>query len=182
MAKTETTVETVKMDDQRLVEFPGKRKLQIEDGLDDDGQIWIRLDFRNGETRLFTCPHDLEMKAAAHGLEQKFRDEIAGLEDMNDAVEAVDELMLRLAGGEWNSRRESSGMAGASVLCKALVQVTGQPVGKIREFLATLTNAQKNALRGDEKVAPVVAELEKEKKSKAPAIDTTALLGTFISA
>ena len=54
MSKTETQVETVTMTDGRVVDFAGKRKLLKESSVNADGKVQVRLDFRNGETRLFT--------------------------------------------------------------------------------------------------------------------------------
>ena len=64
MAAKETEVATVKMDDGRVVDFPGKRRLQKESIITADGEVKIRLDFRNGETRLFRLPPSLLLKFA----------------------------------------------------------------------------------------------------------------------
>lgn len=195
-AKQPATIETVTMDDGRTVDFVGKRRLNKESHATEQ-EIVVRLDFRNGETRTFRLPHNLPperlgdsavkllLKAAAHGLEQKLGDETAGIEDIEDAVEAVDELMVRLQKGEWLVGREGTGqgMAGASILARALAEVTGQPIAAVREYLSGLEPKLKIALRGDPTVAPVVARLEREKAERAaargkatgaPAVDTSA--------
>lgn len=188
MAKTETVVETVKMDDERLVEFPGKRKLQKDSIIEADGTVKVRLDFRNGETRLFTIPPALMQKFAAHGAEQKLGDQIAGLKgkdggeaDLDDCIFAIDELMDRLNRGEWSTTNAGSGLAGVSVLAKALVEHTGQTIEKIKEFLGKKTHAEKVALRNNPKVKPIVERLEAEKAArstgKGASVDTDALLG-----
>lgn len=184
MPKQETVVETVKMDDERIVEFAGKKRL-IKESFLKDGKVICRLDFRNGETRTMVLPESLLYKAAAHGLEQKLGDEISGVEDIEDAVQAIDELMARLEKGEWNSQRAGgTGMAGASILAKALVAVTGKTVEEVRAFLSNLTPAQKLALREDPTVKPTVQKLEAEKLAKAgekakKSVDTGALLGNL---
>ena len=173
-----TEVETITMDDGRIVEFPGKRKLLKESIIDDNaGTVQIRLDFRNGETRLFTIPDVLMLKFAAHGAEQKLGDEIAGIkgDDLGDAVLAVDNLMDRLSAGEWSVKRESNGMAGTSVLIRALVEHTGKDVEAIKEFLKPKSQAEKIALRNNPKIKPIVERLEGEKASKSN-VDTEALL------
>lgn len=175
--KKETAIETVKMADERLVEFAGKRKLLKESFVTPEGKVQVRLDFRNGETRLFTIPDALMTKFASHGAEQKLGDEIAGLDDVEDAVLAVDSLIDRLYNGEWGAKRESSGMAGTSVLVRALVEHTGQSVEKIKAFLANKTQAEKVALRGNAKIRPIVERLEAEKAAKSSTVDTDALLG-----
>jgi hypothetical protein len=176
MAATPTAIETVKMDDGKIVEFAGKRKL-LKTSLIDDKGIYLRMDFRNGEVRTFTMPESLYERFAAHGAEQKFGDEIAGLDAIDDCVLAIDDLMARMEAGDWNVKREANGMAGTSVLLKALVEVTGKDVAAIKTFLADKTQAQKVALRNSPKLKPTVDRIEAEKASKGSKVDTDALLG-----
>lgn len=186
MATKETQIEAVKMDDGRIVDFPGKRQLLKSSTITADGQVQVRLDFRNGETRLFTLPESLILQFAAHGAEQKLGDEIAGLKDPNggeasieDKVLTIDELVERLHRGEFNQRREGSGMAGASVLIRALMELRGKTVEDVKSFLATKTHAEKLALREVPAVKVIIQRLEAEKASKRPQIDGEALLGDF---
>lgn len=176
-ARTETQVETVTMTDGRLVDFAGKRKLLKESSVNADGKVQVRLDFRNGETRLFTLPDALLNKFAAHGAEQKLGDEIAGLTDTEDCVLAVDELIDRLYNGEWSVKREANGMAGTSVLVRALVEHTGKTVEQIKQFLNGKSQAEKVALRNNPKIKPIVERIEAEKASKKANVDTDAMLG-----
>jgi len=176
-ANQKTQVETVEMTDGRLVDFAGKRKLLKESILGADGTVQVRLDFRNGETRLFTVPGVMLGKFAAHGAEQKLGDEIAGLDDVGDCVLAIDELVDRLYNGEWGIKREANGMAGTSVLLKALVEHTGKTVEQIKAFLANKTQAEKVALRNNPKVKPIVQRIEEEKAAKGSKVDTDAMLG-----
>ena len=177
MSKTETQVETVTMTDGRVVDFAGKRKLLKESSVNADGKVQVRLDFRNGETRLFTLPDNLLAKFAAHGDEQKLGDEIAGLNDVEDCVLAVDELIDRLYNGEWSVKREASGMAGTSVLVRALVEHTGKTIEQIKQFLSGKSQAEKVALRNNPKIKPIVERIEAEKASKKANVDTDAMLG-----
>ena len=176
-AKIETQIETVTMTDGRLVDFAGKRKLLKESSVNADGKVQVRLDFRNGETRLFTLPDALLNKFAAHGAEQKLGDEIAGLTDTEDCVLAVDELIDRLYNGEWSVKREANGMAGTSVLVRALVEHTGKTVEQIKQFLNGKSQAEKVALRNNPKIKPIVERIEAEKASKKANVDTDAMLG-----
>ena len=180
VARAKTEYETVKMDDGAEVKFPGKRRLLKSSQQDAEGNIVTRFDFRNGEVRFHRVhpSHDLAAKFIAHGVEQKVGDEVAGLDDVEDMILAVDEIIERLAGGEWTAKRESSGLAGTSVLARALIQSTGKTAAVIKEFLKGKNNAEKLALRQNPKIAPIVAELEANKKKKAKAeVDTEALLG-----
>lgn len=188
MAKQEPQVETVTMDDGRIVDFPGKRQLLKSSTVDEAaGTVSVRLDFRNGETRLFTIPGALLLQFAAHGAEQKLGDEIAGLKDpatgqeasIEDKVLTIDDLMDRLSKGEWNVRREGSGMAGASVLIRALVELRGKSVEEVKAFLSGKTHAEKLALREVPQVKAIIQRLEAEKASKRPRVDGEALLEGF---
>lgn len=174
--KSPTEVTTVAMTDGRLVDFAGKRRLLKSPIFTPEGRVQVRFDFRNGETRLFTIPEQLLAQFAAHGAEQKIGDEIAGLDKIEDAILAIDELIDRLYNGEWGIKRETGSMAGTSVLLKALVEVYGKPVETIREFLKGKTQAEKLALRANERIRPVVERLEREALSKRDAVDTDALL------
>lgn len=183
MSKQDPTITTVTMTDGRVVDFAGKRKLLKESIFGADGSVQIRLDYRNGETRLFTIPANLMAKFAAHGAEQKLGDEIAGLKgvngaeaDLDDCVMAIDELIDRLYNGEWGIKREANGMAGTSVLARALVESTGKTMEVIKTFLAGKSQAEKVAMRNNPKIKPIVERIEAEKASKKANVDTDALL------
>jgi uncharacterized small protein (DUF1192 family) len=174
-------VETVQMSDGRLVEFAGKREV-LKESWEANGQVFTRLDFRNGETRTFPIPEALLLKFAAHGAEQKLGDEYAGLKEIEDKVQAVDELIARLNAGKFNTVREGGGTraSGGSVLAKALVEVTGKNLEEIKNWLSERTVAEKNALRADAKIAPVIARLEAERAAKAGSeVDADELLDSL---
>lgn len=182
-AKTNSKVQynTVKMDDGRVVEFAGKRKMLKESVFQPDGKIQVRLDFLNGESRTFTLSPELTAKFAAHGAEQKIGDEIAGLDDVGDCVIAVDELIERLNKNEWGvTRKAGSGMAGTSVLARALVEHSGKTMDVIKGFLAGKTQAEKVALRQNPSLAPIVQRLEAEKTKKPSNINTEAMLDGLV--
>lgn len=178
--KSKTEYELVTMTDGRGVDFPGRKILQKE-SFEKDGQVYVRLDWRNGETRLFEIPPSLILKCAAHGAEQKLGDEIAGMKkadgsdaDIEDKVLAVDELIDRLNAGEWTTQRDSSGMAGTSILLRAIVNVTGKTVEGVKAFLKGKDQKQKMALRNSDKFRDEVAKLENERASKAAKVDLVA--------
>jgi hypothetical protein len=182
MAKTKKTVyTTVTMDDGRIVEFPGERRLMKESTVSPDGfTVTTRFDFVHGESRTFTIEANAALfaKFAAHGIEQKIGDEVAGLKDPEDMVLAVDEIMDRLNGGAWSATREASGMAGTSTLAKALIESSGKTPQAVKDFLKGKTNAEKLALRNNPKIKPIIEKLEANKKRKPKsAVDTDALLG-----
>jgi hypothetical protein len=53
------TVETVLMTDERLVDFPERRKLWKSSYLNGDGNVCVRPDFRNGQTRTMRLRRDM---------------------------------------------------------------------------------------------------------------------------
>lgn len=178
--KDEVDVELVKMADGRAVEFPGKKQIKKESFIADDGTITVRVDFRNGETLTYTPTAAMIPKLAAHGAEQKLGDEIAGLRkadgsdaDIDDKYLVMEELKTRLDNGEWSTVRESNGMAGTSVLLRAIMEVKGLAIEKVKAFLADKTQKQKIALRESPALAPVVKRIEAEKASKKIAVDVT---------
>lgn len=174
-AKEKTKVETVKMNDGRLVEFPGKRRLMQEAFVAADGTVSVRLDWRNGETRTFKPKREMYGQFCGHGAKQKLGDEAAGIEDIEDAVEVVDELIARLDTGQWDSKREGGG-AGASILLRAIVAVTNKPIEAIRGFLKDLSNKEKDALAASPEFAPKVKELREAKAANAKPVDITAAM------
>jgi hypothetical protein len=177
--KAGPVINTVTMDDGRIVEFTGKAKLLKHSTIDAAaGTVVTRLDFVNGETRYLNIPQALILRFAAHGAEQKLGDEIAGVKDVEDAIIAIDELLDRLEKGEWNIKREAGGLSGASVLMKALMELSGKSKDEIKSFLAGKSHAEKTALRGNAKLKPIIDRLEAEKaaRAKGPAVDTDALL------
>ena len=179
-AKKPAEPTTVTMNDGRLVEFPPKRKVSKESFIttNDDGSFTVqtRLDFRNGESRLFTIPTALLAKFAAHGAEQKLGDAMSGLANVEDGILAVDDLIDQLYQGNWNTPRAASEMAGASVLVRALVELKGQPVEKVKDFVKAKSAAERTALRNAPAVKAIIERLEAEKVAKAGNINADELL------
>lgn len=174
---------TVKMDDGTLVEFSGKRKFQKTSTIDAaTGEITVRLDFSNGEFRVYNVVPELLARFAAHGAEQKLGDEIAGVPDVEDCVAAIDELLVRLEKGQWNLQREANGMSGTSILAKAMIEMTGKSKLEITEFLSGKSHAEKIALRTNKRLKPIIECLESEKAARSTSkvkVDSDALLDSL---
>ena len=125
---------------------------------------------------------DITFAAIMHGLKQKLVDAAAmsrnpetgrsaTIEDKYNAVRVVYE---RLLAGQWNAvRGEGSGTGG--MLLSALVRLYDgrKTPEQVREYLATLTDAQKTALRANSRVAPIIEQIRAE---RGQATDTDALL------
>jgi len=187
--KVATVVEQVSMTDGRSVGFAGKRKL-IKEVVLGDGVVSVRFDFRNGEVRTFTVPNELLLQFAGHGASQKIGDETAGIAEVEDMVVAVEEITARLSRGEWGvTRQAGDSFSGASVVIRAICEVTGKSVQEVKDFLqAKLDKAQaagekltRAALYASfrnptSKTGQVIERLEREKKSKT-AVNADDLLG-----
>lgn len=176
--KAKPEVTTVTMADGRSVEFVGKREMLKESFVDANGQVAVRIDFRNGKTITYTIPQELMTKFAAHGAEQKLGDETAGLKDIDDKVLAVEQLAARLTSPDgWNVARDASGLAGTSVLARALAEAKSLDIEVVKKFLSSKSQAEKIALRNNPAIKPIVERIEAEKAQKGAKVDTDALLG-----
>lgn len=174
--KAKTEAEKVTMEDGRVVEFAGKRKMLKEVILSDiegAGYPSVRFDFRNGKVRTFTVDK-LIPQFAAHGASQKIGDETAGEDDVDDMVLAVDEIIGRLNGDpangvapEWTAKREGGGFAGVSILMRALMEHSGKDEATVKAFLKPKSHAEKMALRSHAPIKVIVERLEAEKAAKA---------------
>lgn len=199
-AKVKAEVENVRMEDGRTVAFAGKRKVLKETLLDESkiivdgdsvtlraGAISIRMDFRNGATRTYPLSVAQIAKFAGHGGEQKFGDELAAPADkplsFDDMVLATDELHDQVnVKGKWSATRESSGggFAGASLVVRAICEVTGKTVDQVKAFLAAKLEANPGLTRNklydafrnpNTETGKVIKRMEEEKLAKESAID-----------
>ena len=178
--KAPPVVVTVKMQDGREVEFAGKKKMLKTVVLADDGSLdHVLFDFKNGETRKFFPVESLNGYAMGHGYSQKIGDEAASYEDVDDMTLAIDNMIEQLGSGDWNKVREAGGMAGTSILLKALVEFSGKTKEQIQEFLKNKSKKEKDALRINDKIKSasgvslkaIVQRLEDEKAAKAASVE-----------
>ena len=165
-------------------------KKDIEATVTDDGTLI--LEFRHGET-LRIHPESLnpEIQRAAllHGLKQKLVDAAAISRDTTTGraativtkFNAVREIFDRItgAGGEtpsWNKPRAGGAGGQGGLLARAIARYKGVEVAAAKAYLDRLTDAQKQALRVDPRIATIINELRME-SAKPAGIDTDALLG-----
>lgn len=183
-AKSKTEVEKVTMEDGRVVDFAGKRKL-LKEVLLVDGQLpSVRFDFRNGKTRVYQVIPQLFAQFAAHGASQKIGDETAGEDDVDDMLLAVEEIIGRLSSDtpEWTVKREGGGFGGVSILLRALMEQSGKDEATVKAFLKPKSHGEKMALRAFPTIKVIVDRLEAEKLAKAAGaskVDAGALLSTL---
>ncbi len=202
-SKSKTEYFPVKMTDGRTVQFAGKRKVNKETVIDESkiaaeadgsivqfepGAISIRMDFRNGETRLIPLPLSLLAKFAGHGGEQKFGDELATPADKplseEDMVLAIDALDTQIQAGKWGVGRAAGGggVSGAGIVVQAVMEATGKDLATVKAYFAAKVAAealkpedQRISLRdmynsfrvAGTKTGVIVARLEAEKLAKS---------------
>lgn len=203
-SKTEYT--TVKMSDGREVSFAGKRKVVKETVLDDSkievdegsgivqfqvGAVCVRMDFRNGETRLLPIPLSLLGRFAGHGGEQKFGDELASPADKplseEDMVIAIDDLNAEIQAGKWGKGRAAGGggVSGASVVVKAIMEATGKDMETVKAYLQKKLDGDKELTRralydsfrvAGTRTGIIIKRMEEEKLAKTAKVDADAEL------
>lgn len=207
-SKAKADVQIVKMKDGREVGFAGKRKVLKETVLDDskisvdgdtitlqDGAVSVRMDFRNGETRLLPIRAKMIPQFSGHGGEQKYGDELAASKaeplSPEDMVLAIEDLHQQLYEQmEWSAQREGGGgFAGASVVVLAICEASGKSVDEVKAFLQGKLDAAKAAgqklsrkdlydsFRNPQtKIGKIVKRMEEERLAQASAVDADAAL------
>jgi len=203
-AKSKTEVVAVLMTDGRTVNFAGKRKVNKETVLDESkivvdgdvmqlsaGAVSIRMDFRNGDTRLIPLPLTLLAKFAGHGGEQKFGDELASPADKplseEDMVIAIDDLNAEIQQGKWGKGRASGGggVSGASIVVQAIVEATGKSLEVVKAFLQKKLDTTEGLTRkalydsfrvSGTKTGIIIKRIEDEKLAKTAKVDADAEL------
>ena len=158
----------------------------IEASIANDGALI--LDFRHGET-LRLRPDDLtpEIQRAAmlHGLKQKLVDAAAIARDtttgraatIQTKYDAVREIFDRITGESpsWNKPRAGGTGGQGGLLARAIARYKNVEIEQAKAYLDRLTDAQKQALRVDHRIAAIINELRLE-SAKPAGIDTDALL------
>ena len=193
--KAPTEYETVKMLDGREVKFAGKRQIDKTVMIDEAGQsVTVRFDFRNGETRTISAgdvPEVTQLQLIGHGLAQKCGDEAAGVASIDDIVLGVSDMMDRLKKGEWAvARAAGDSFSGASIVIKAICEVTGKSVEDVRAFLGGKLEKAKAAgeklsrselyasfRNPNSKTGMVIERLEREARAKTSKANADELLG-----
>ena len=165
-------------------------KKDIEATVADDGTLI--LEFRHGEVLRVhpeTLAPEIQRAALLHGLKQKLVDAAALSRDTATGraativtkYDAVKEIFDRItgAGGEtpsWNNPRAGGAGGQGGLLARAIARFKNVEVSAAKAYLDRLTDAQKQALRVDPRIATIINELRME-SAKPAGIDTDALLG-----
>ena len=190
--KAATVYTDVTMTDGRVVKFPGNRKTDKTITVSDDS-VSVRFDFFNGETRTLSSTElspALMPQALGHRLAQSAGDEYSGVKELDDMVLAVDEIFGRLRAGDWAAAREAGdSTSGASIVIKAIMEVTGKSVEFVKEFLQKKRDAAKakgeklsrqelyNGFRSaNTPTGVVIKRLEEEKLAKSTKVNAADML------
>ena len=164
-----------------------EQKKDIEATVEDNGTLVLT--FRHGEV-LRVHPESLapEIQRAAmiHGLKQKLVDAAAISRDtatgraatIATKYDAVREIFDRITGEtpSWNKPRAGGAGGQGGLLARAIARYKSVPTEAAKAYLERLTDAQKQALRVDPRIATIINELRAE-SAKPAGIDTDALLG-----
>ena len=147
------------------------------------------LTFRHGEVLRVhpeTLNPEIQRMAMLHGLKQKLVDAAAISRDtatgraatIATKYDAVREIFDRITGEtpSWNKPRAGGAGGQGGLLARAIARYKNVPVEAAKAYLERLTDAQKQALRVDPRIATIINELRAE-SAKPAGIDTDALLG-----
>lgn len=201
--------ETILLSDGRKAVFAGKRSIQQTMHFDANGRWeYNTIDFRfeiseeypENTIKVPRPADDFVVQVgdearlgleqyAAHGAKQKHGDLAAGVkskdgqettvEDLYDAIKrGVDSFYEE---GIWSERREASGLAGTSVLLRAMVAYskdrgTGKTVQDARDTLKGLDAKTKLAMRNTKELKPYVEKIEAARAAKLEKVDTSQVL------
>jgi len=147
----------------------------------------MRLTYSDGEimtvTREDIEAHGLLLTFAWHGAKQKHIDAAAISRDPETGraatVEvkrrAVAEVYERITRGEWFKAREGVATGGPLLTALCRMYAATKTREDVEAYLAALTNKQKSDLRGNPRVAKVIAEIRAERAADGET-DSEALL------
>ncbi len=185
-------LQKVTTEDGHVVEFGEKTKVKKQSYYNADQKaIVTKFIFRNGAVRQHLTPigDEIIYKLAQHGADQKFGDEFAGLEDVEDCIGAFEAMSERLSqqvpvDQRWSEKRQSDGMAGTSLLARALVMTTGLSMDEVKVRLKDKDAKTKSALTRQPKIAEAINKIKAERDEKKPTngVDPNKALTEFLAA
>ena len=164
-----------------------EQKKDIEATVESDGTLVLA--FRHGEVLRVhpeTLAPEIQRAAMLHGLKQKLVDAAAISRDTTTGraatiatkYNAVKEIFDRITGEtpSWNKPRAGGAGGQGGLLARAIARYKSVTVEQAKAYLDRLTDAQKQALRVDPRIATIINDLRAE-SAKPAGIDTDALLG-----
>ena len=179
-AKKAPTVYTdIQMSDGRTVKFAGKRQMQKESIVSEDGKsVNVRFDFRNGQSRNYVVTLDdpLLLRLAAHGAENKIGDETYAESTIDNQVLAVETMIQRLKDGSWTVGKKSVDPGTSSIILQALMEASGKSLEFVKSMIEKKLETTEGLTRKElfdsfrvegTKTKPIIDRLEAEKIAKA---------------
>ena len=162
------------------------QKKDIEATVENDGALVLT--FRHGGILRIhpeSLAPEIQRTAMLHGLKQKLVDAAAISRDTATGraatiitkYDAVKEIFDRITGENpsWNKPRAGGAGGQGGLLARAIARYKNVPVEAAKAYLDRLTDAQKQALRVDPRIATIINELRAE-SAKPAGVDTDALL------
>lgn len=163
------------------------QKKDIEATIESDGSLVLT--FRHGEMlRLHpeSLTPEIQRVAMLHGLKQKLVDAAAISRDTAtgraatvatkfNAVREIFDRITHATAPSWNKPRAGGAGGQGGLLARAIARYKSVPVEAAKAYLDRLTDAQKQALRVDPRIATIINELRLE-SAKPAGIDADALL------
>jgi hypothetical protein len=152
-----------------------KRIPAVTTTVSDEFLLVVFADGQTAEINTNRLDDGIRITAMMHGLNAKLvdaaaigRDSVTGKSaSLYDKKEAVLEIVARLTSEtpSWNKIREGVGNGGVNngLLLRAIMEVSGKTHEETRTFLLNLSAEQKAAIRARERVANVIARMQREK-------------------
>ena len=164
-----------------------EQKKDIEAAVEENGTLVLT--FRHGEVLRIhpeSLAPEIQRAAMIHGLKQKLVDAAAISRDTTtgraatistkyDAVREIFDRITHATAPSWNNPRAGGAGGQGGLLARAIARYKNVPVEAAKAYLDRLTDAQKQALRVDHRIAAIINELRAE-SAKPAGIDADALL------
>lgn len=122
---------------------------------------------KNLSVSLDSLSPEIQKQLALHGLSQKLGDSYAGCKgDVDEAVKLATSVSERLSNGEFNAKREGSGVGRVTALARAVAEITGHELAETVAMLDERTKEEKKELRKNPRVEAVMARMKAEEAAE----------------
>lgn len=115
---------------------------------------------------------EVQQNIIRNGLKQKCADGMASCATEADRIDRMKGIMQNLLGGVWSARGTGTA-SDAAVLAQAIADVDRKPIGKVRDYVDTLSKASRDALMAHPLYKQAVDDI---KASRAAAVDVDDLI------
>ena len=122
-----------------------------------------------------TYPVAIQIRLQAYGLAKLLMDRASQVDMGPDKLASFRETSVQLMGGKWKGET-TRGPVQVPIWIEAIARVKKATVAQIQASVKDYTDEQKDAIRANERVAAMMAEIEAERKG-AEAVPLDDLLG-----